>query len=250
MVRAIHEVAVTDRVERRLGAVDETPTVPFRPTLTRARDRARPLAMIAAAMSLTFGLAACGASADETQPASLVATSASTDAVPDLVGRTLDEARAALTAAGIPITSETDIRDGKMVLSAKNWTVVEQSGDATGVVLGVEKPVEAPAPTVAPAVEPAPAAPAPAATPPPAAAKPAPAAPAPAAKPAPAAPAPAAEPAPPAPAAEPAPAAPAPAGDYYKNCTEAREAGVAPLHRGDPGYRSAMDRDGDGVACE
>ncbi|WP_370512226.1 excalibur calcium-binding domain-containing protein [Skermania sp. ID1734] len=37
---------------------------------------------------------------------------------------------------------------------------------------------------------------------------------------------------------------------YYKNCTAARQAGVAPLHRGDPGYRSALDRDDDGIACE
>ncbi|WP_018933076.1 thermonuclease family protein [Gracilibacillus lacisalsi] len=37
---------------------------------------------------------------------------------------------------------------------------------------------------------------------------------------------------------------------YYANCTEAREAGVTPLHEGDPGYGSHMDGDGDGVACE
>ncbi|WP_433213354.1 excalibur calcium-binding domain-containing protein [Dactylosporangium sp. CS-047395] len=37
---------------------------------------------------------------------------------------------------------------------------------------------------------------------------------------------------------------------YYKNCTEAKKAGAAPLYRGEPGYRSALDRDGDGVACE
>ncbi|MBJ8342546.1 MULTISPECIES: excalibur calcium-binding domain-containing protein [Antrihabitans] len=36
----------------------------------------------------------------------------------------------------------------------------------------------------------------------------------------------------------------------YKNCTEAREAGVTPLHRGDPGYAAHLDRDDDGVACE
>lgn len=41
-----------------------------------------------------------------------------------------------------------------------------------------------------------------------------------------------------------------PATVYYKNCTEVREAGKAPLHRGDPGYRSALDRDDDGIACE
>lgn len=36
----------------------------------------------------------------------------------------------------------------------------------------------------------------------------------------------------------------------YANCTEARNAGAAPLYRGDPGYSSRLDRDGDGVACE
>jgi endonuclease YncB( thermonuclease family) len=43
---------------------------------------------------------------------------------------------------------------------------------------------------------------------------------------------------------------PAPASAYYANCTEARGAGAAPLYEGQPGYRSAMDRDEDGVACE
>ncbi|MGN6606278.1 MAG: TerD family protein [Jatrophihabitans sp.] len=37
---------------------------------------------------------------------------------------------------------------------------------------------------------------------------------------------------------------------YYANCTEARAAGAAPIYRGDPGYSSKLDRDGDGVACE
>lgn len=36
----------------------------------------------------------------------------------------------------------------------------------------------------------------------------------------------------------------------YANCTAARAAGAAPLHRGDPGYRAGLDRDNDGVACE
>lgn len=39
-------------------------------------------------------------------------------------------------------------------------------------------------------------------------------------------------------------------GVYYKNCTAAREAGAAPIRRGEPGYRSALDRDGDGIACD
>lgn len=50
-----------------------------------------------------------------------------------------------------------------------------------------------------------------------------------------------------------APAAPpaAPGGEtYFQNCAAARAAGAAPLHAGDPGYRSQLDRDKDGVACE
>jgi hypothetical protein len=37
---------------------------------------------------------------------------------------------------------------------------------------------------------------------------------------------------------------------YYKNCKAARAAGAAPVRRGDPGYASHLDRDGDGVGCE
>lgn len=37
---------------------------------------------------------------------------------------------------------------------------------------------------------------------------------------------------------------------YYRNCKEARAAGVTPLYRGQPGYGEHMDGDGDGVACE
>lgn len=36
----------------------------------------------------------------------------------------------------------------------------------------------------------------------------------------------------------------------YRNCAEARRAGAAPLRRGEPGYGSHMDGDGDGIACE
>jgi hypothetical protein len=53
----------------------------------------------------------------------------------------------------------------------------------------------------------------------------------------------------------PPPAAPAdvPAGtpeQPYADCSAARAAGAAPLHRGDPGWSDSMDGDGDGVACE
>ncbi|MFC5230299.1 excalibur calcium-binding domain-containing protein [Pseudonocardia zijingensis] len=37
---------------------------------------------------------------------------------------------------------------------------------------------------------------------------------------------------------------------YYPNCKAAKAAGAAPLYRGEPGYRSKMDGDDDGVACE
>lgn len=69
--------------------------------------------------------------------------------------------------------------------------------------------------------------------------------------------APAAEPAAPSPVSTPAPqstpAESAPATQpsvSYKNCTEARNAGVTPIYRGQPGYAAHLDRDNDGVACE
>ncbi|WP_326998766.1 excalibur calcium-binding domain-containing protein [Cohnella kolymensis] len=37
---------------------------------------------------------------------------------------------------------------------------------------------------------------------------------------------------------------------YYANCTEVREAGADPIHEGEPGYSTKLDRDRDGVACE
>lgn len=37
---------------------------------------------------------------------------------------------------------------------------------------------------------------------------------------------------------------------FYANCDAVRAAGKAPLLRGQPGYSSSLDRDGDGIACE
>lgn len=37
---------------------------------------------------------------------------------------------------------------------------------------------------------------------------------------------------------------------YYASCADARAAGHAPIRVGEPGYRSALDADGDGIACE
>lgn len=55
-----------------------------------------------------------------------------------------------------------------------------------------------------------------------------------------------------APSAPPAapPSAPPNTDVYYENCTAARAAGAAPILIGEPGYRKALDRDNDGVACE
>lgn len=39
-------------------------------------------------------------------------------------------------------------------------------------------------------------------------------------------------------------------GVYFRNCSEARDAGRENIRRGEPGYRPALDRDNDGIACE
>jgi endonuclease YncB( thermonuclease family) len=50
-------------------------------------------------------------------------------------------------------------------------------------------------------------------------------------------------------AGSPRPSSP-PSNVYFRNCAEARAAGVAPIRKGQPGYRIELDRDRDGVACE
>ena len=126
---------------------------------------------------------------------------------------------------------------GLWVTQAEHDAMARILGDCAGQLAPTNQQAPAPAPAV---VEPAPAAVAPA----PVAPAPAPVAPV-APAPAPVAPAPAA----PAPVA-PAPAAPAPGAAYYANCTAARAAGAAPLYAGQAGYRPALDRDSDGIACE
>jgi hypothetical protein len=37
---------------------------------------------------------------------------------------------------------------------------------------------------------------------------------------------------------------------HYSGCDEVRRLGLAPLYRGQPGYGSHMDGNGDGIACE
>lgn len=121
---------------------------------------------------------------------------------------------------------------GLWVTQAEHDAIARILGDCAGQLAPTNHLPPAPAaaavpapPAAAPVPAPAPAAPAPA----PAAVAPAPVAPAPMA---------------------PAPAAPAPAAAYYANCAAARTAGAAPLYAGQAGYRPALDRDSDGVACE
>ena len=40
------------------------------------------------------------------------------------------------------------------------------------------------------------------------------------------------------------------AGDHWGGCNDARAAGTAPIYRDEPGYRTDMDGDDDGIACE
>lgn len=37
---------------------------------------------------------------------------------------------------------------------------------------------------------------------------------------------------------------------YFKSCKEARAAGYSDIKKGEPGYSSNLDRDGDGIACD
>ena len=37
---------------------------------------------------------------------------------------------------------------------------------------------------------------------------------------------------------------------HFSSCKEAWENGYSDIHRGEPGYSSRLDKDGDGVACE
>lgn len=37
---------------------------------------------------------------------------------------------------------------------------------------------------------------------------------------------------------------------YYDDCDQAESAGVAPMSAGEPGYRTVLDPDANGLACE
>lgn len=176
--------------------------------------------------------------------------------IPDVVGQDLPAAVKTLNEAGYKNISMQD-ENGKILYNSADYVVTAQDPakgkTATSKTIKLTAkakvaPTPSPSPTTkSPSPTPTTTSPTPTPTPEPTSE----------------APAPAPEPAQPghqeqAPA--PAPAvvheeqrAPAPAPEpevFYKNCAAARAAGAAPIYRGQPGYRSKLDADGDGIACD
>ncbi|MGO4301892.1 excalibur calcium-binding domain-containing protein [Leifsonia sp. RAF41] len=185
------------------------------------------LVTVAIATAVVAAPTAESASATQLTVSAGQTASTGTVVVPRVVGTSGSAATKALKTVGLKW------KWSKWVIVKSNWTVTASSPKAgthvkkgTTVKLTVKKGVAPqPAPSAVPTSEPAPAGQAPAPV------APVPVAPAPA----PVAPAP----------------APAPAPDVaYANCAAVRAAGKAPIHAGQPGYSSKLDRDGDGVACE
>ena len=172
--------------------------------------------------------------------------------IPNVVGQDLPAAVKSLNEAGYKSISMQD-ENGKILYSSEEYVVTAQD-PATGKA-ATNKPVRLTAKAkVAPTPSPSPTTKSPSPTPTTTSPTPTPEP-----EPTSEAPAPAPEPAQPerheeAPA--PAPAvvhqeqrAPEPQ-TYYANCAAARAAGAAPIYQGQPGYRSGLDRDGDGIACD
>jgi hypothetical protein len=137
----------------------------------------------------------------------------------DLAGKTAATVEGQLRSLGFKVFRYL-APDGKQITLDPSWTVVSVDGAGSAprpdsvIIVRVDKPAPPPAPKTSTKTTPKPAPP---------------------------------KPAPPVAAQPPKPAAPA---AYYKNCDAARAAGAAPVRRGQPGYGSHLDRDGDGVGCE
>lgn len=188
----------------------------------------------------------CGSASDGAAEAAGSPTAGSGQVqVPDVLGLDLDEAKDRLGPDLDAKSVDATGRDRMQIIDS-NWQVVQQDptgGSAvpkgTTVTLHVVKEGESVSPTASPTAT---------ATPsgaPPAASAPAVTQPAPP-------PVPTPRPADPLPPADnPPPANDNPPADvHYANCSEVKAAGAAPIRRGDPGYSSKLDRDGDGIACE
>lgn len=92
----------------------------------------------------------CGDDPAEPTDAESGPATALPEQVPDVVGQRLDAALDALNSSGVPSSNVTyaDVRDGKPIVLKSNWTVVEQSGTAAALVLGVEKERDSDGPDV------------------------------------------------------------------------------------------------------
>lgn len=166
--------------------------------------------------------------------------------IPNVVGQDLPAAVKTLNEAGYKSISMQD-ENGKILYNSEDYVVTAQD-PAKGKV-ATNKPVRLTAKAkVAPTPSPSPTTKSPSPTPTTTSPTPTP-------TPEPTTEAPAPEPAQPERHEEaPAPVhqeqrAPEPQ-TYYANCAAARAAGAAPIYQGQPGYRSGLDRDGDGIACD
>lgn len=146
--------------------------------------------------------------------------------VPDVVGMSFDDARAALRSVDLGArrrTTDSDGQDPDTVVRTMPAAGAEVDEGRDVVVVVAREP--APPPTTTEPPPPTTTQPPPTTTQPPATQPP---------------PPPTTQPPPP----------PEPDPVYYSNCSEARAAGAAPVRRGDPGYGTHLDRDGDGIGCE
>jgi hypothetical protein len=180
---------------------------------------------IAAAVALVVMSAACQSRGLPTATTTTVTTSTSAVTVPtDLVGKSVPAAKDELSKLGYRHVDVVSV-DGRMVIVQSNWQVVSVDGAGAAMLTSAKitlhvtqsTPTATPVPTTTTQAPPPP----PQTT----------------------------EQAPPPAYTPPAPD-PGPADVYYKNCAAARAAGAAPIHIGEPGYRSALDADHDGIACE
>ena len=219
------------------------------PQIAPLRPRRRALSaggcLVALALALTPVLTGCDDAAAQGAPPTESATTQALVAVPDVVGMKGDAAAEALKKAGLTqAPSYTDVDGKESVWKKSNWSVTAQD-PAAGEQVAADREItltvthdsahaEASAKASASAAAAAEAS-ASAAAAAEAAEK--------AAQEAQQAEEAAQEP------EEPAQPAQKPQA-YYRNCAEAKAAGAAPLYQGDPGYRSALDRDHDGIACE
>ena len=178
---------------------------------------------IVAAVALVATLSACQPEGSSAPPPTTSTTTTTTSAVAiptDLVGKWLPAAKDELAKLGYRNVDVVSV-DGRVVIIEGNWQVVSVDGAGSTTQTNAKITIHVTKPTATPTPSP----------PPPTTTH-------------------TTEQAPPPPPPQTTEEAPAPTEVYYTNCADVRAHGAAPLLRGQPGYRSGLDRDGDGIACE